>query len=63
MRAYSTDFRLGMVRAYESREVMSKGGCVTRGRTNRMMQQKGRIQACVQSLFPGSPGAFSNGSI
>src|SRR2546430_14686486 len=50
----------GLGEAVRRAEVTSKGVCATRGRTNRVMRKIGRIQACVPSLFPGSPGAGSN---
>ena len=44
-------------------EVISESVGATRGRTNRVMWKKGHIQACVQSLFPVSPGTASNGKV
>jgi hypothetical protein len=41
-------------------EAVSIGVGATRGRTNRVVRKISRIQACVHSLFPDSPGVLSN---
>ena len=41
-------------------EVFARDVGATRGRTNRVRRKRSRIQACVQSLFPDSPGVLSN---
>ena len=45
------------------KEVTSESVGATRSRTNRVMQKKGRIQACVHRLFLDSPGVASNGGV
>jgi hypothetical protein len=60
----------GFVQSYDTKAkqrlqsvLQSQGVRATRGRTNRVMWKKGRIQACVLRLFLGSPGVASNGRV